>query len=173
MIGDTKSNSSTKPPSVVVPDFGYMGTSKHVRVLWKLSFAFAAIVVTFYAWQCGSALDQGQKMADVAARHFHQELNGGQYEQISQEADDGFAEEKKHEELVQFLEKVHANLGDANSEKFINMVVNAGTDGTFLRTEYHTTFVRGSAVETFTWTKKSGALKLYAYNIRSNAFLSQ
>ena len=142
-------------------------------MLWKLSFALIAVVVTFYAWQCGSAFVESRGLADAAVRHFHQEFNGAQYEQISQEADDGFADEKKHEELVKFLESAHTRLGDASSEKFVNMIVNAGTDGTFLRTEYNTTFVRGSAVETFTWAKKSGVLKLSAYDIRSNAFLSR
>ena len=68
-----------------VPDCGYgPPLPRRVRVLWKLFFAVIAVLVTFYAWQCGSAFLGDKGLADVAVRHFHQELNGAQYVQISQ-----------------------------------------------------------------------------------------
>jgi len=75
--------------------------------------------------------------------------------------------------LVKFLEAIHTKLGNAGAERLLNATVNAGTDGTFVTTEYDTTFAGGSAIETFTWIKKRGALKLYGYNVQSNTFLSQ
>ena len=87
MSVDRDTNLSIARPSVVAPDFGYAAPPKRVGVLWKLSFAATAIVVTFYAWQCGSTLLQGRGPADAAVRHFHQELNGAEYEEVAQEAD--------------------------------------------------------------------------------------
>jgi len=130
-------------------------------------------VLTFYAWQCGSAIVLSRGSANSAVRHFHQELNDNQYEQIYLEASEGFSEEGKHVELVKFLEAIHTKLGNAGAERLLNATVNAGTDGTFVTTEYDTTFAGGSAIETFTWIKKRGALKLYGYNVQSNTFLSQ
>jgi len=49
------------------------------------------------------------------------------------------------------------------------MRVNATTGGTFIVSQYNTTFDHGSAVETFRWIRASGALKLSGYNIQSNA----
>jgi len=51
------------------------------------------------------------------------------------------------------------------------MLVNATTSGTFIVARYNTMFARGPAVETFTFVKKSGTLKLPEYHIESEALL--
>lgn len=127
----------------------------------------------FYAWQFGSAFVQGRVLANVAVQRFHQKFNKGQYEQIALEGDEGFADDQKRAQFMAFLESVHSKLGNADSETFVNMTVNVGTDGTFLSTEYNTTFDREHVLETYTWRKKSGKLLLYGYKIRSNSFLSK
>jgi hypothetical protein len=66
---------------------------------------------------------------------------------------------------------VHNKLGDASAEKQANVIVNVNAGRTLITTEYNTTFARGSAFETFTWIKKGDALRLYGYNIQSNAFI--
>src|SRR5664280_916606 len=81
------------------------------RVLWKWSLAITAVIVLFLAWQCGSGILQGRKLAGAAVQHFHQQLNGGQYEEIYREADEGFTQSGKQEELVKFLNAVHVKLG--------------------------------------------------------------
>lgn len=144
-------------------------TSPQKRVLWKWSLAVTGLILLFLAWQCGSALREGRGLANAAARDFHQKLNGGQYEEIYRQADEGFTRPGKHDQLVRFLEAVHTRLGNAGVSNIANMRVNATTGGTFIVAQYNTTFDHGSAVETFTWIRSSGALKLSGYNIQANA----
>jgi hypothetical protein len=141
------------------------------RVLWKWSLAVTGLIVLFLAWQCGSAFRQGRGLATAAVRDFHLRLNGAQYEEIYRQADEGFTRPGKHDDLVTFLGAVHTKLGNAGVENLTKMRVNATTSGTFIVTEYNTTFERGSAVETFTWVKVGGSLKLYGYDIHSNSLI--
>lgn len=152
------------------PNFGYTsGPPK--RAWWKWSLGLTALLLIYLMWQCGSALRQGRVSAEPAVQAFHAKLNAGKYEEICQEADEAFQGTGKHDELVKFLTAVHTKLGDAGVTNQVNMFVNAGTSGTFIVARYDTTFARGTAVETFTWTKKSGNLKLYAYHVDSNALV--
>lgn len=130
-----------------------------------------AVILLYLMWQCGSALYQARGLANAAIREFHQNLNRGQYEQIYLTADKGFAQEDKHDELVRFLQAVHHRFGDAKTENFINVNVNATTSGTFIIAQYNTTFVQGSATETFSWLKQWGRLKLHGYQIQSDSFI--
>jgi hypothetical protein len=140
--------------------------------MWKWSLAVSAVVLVFLMWQCGSALVQGRKLATAAVRHFHQQLNAEEYEEIYREADEGFRAGQSHDELIQFLQAVHKKLGNAGDEKQVNIRVDTNTRGTFTTTWYNTTFVNGTASERFTWVKSDGALELYAYHIESNALLA-
>jgi hypothetical protein len=140
-------------------------------IIWKWTLVATALFFAYLMWECGSGLYQGGVQANGAVRHFHQELNDGQYEQICQEAETGFCETTKHDEVTSFLQGVHKKLGNATAESLIGMNVNANTNGTFITTRYNSTFADGSAEETFTWVKSSGKLKLHGYNIQSNAFI--
>jgi hypothetical protein len=144
-------------------------TSSPKRVLWKLSLAATSLILLFLAWQCDSAFREGRSLANVAVRQFHEKLNQGRYEEIYREADEGFSRPGKHDQMVRFLEAVHVRLGNAGAANLANMRVNATTGGTFIVAQYNTTFDQGSAVETFTWIRSRGALKLSGYNIQSNA----
>jgi hypothetical protein len=144
---------------------------KPVRVLWKWSFFITAVVLAFLMWQCGSGLVQGRRSANEAVRHFHQELNSGEYEQICQEAS-GCTQATKHDELIKFLQGVHTKLGSVDTENLINLSVNATTNGTFITTRYNTKFANGSAIETFTWIKSGATLRLYGYNVQTNALFN-
>ena len=148
-------------------------TSSPKRVLWKWSLAATSLVLLLLAWQCGSALQEGPTSANAAVQEFHERLNGGRYEEICRQADEGFTRPGKHDQLVGFLEKVHTRLGNAGVSNLANMRVNASTGGTFVVAQYYTTFDHGSAVETFTWIRSSGALKLSGYNIQSDAPLEK
>jgi hypothetical protein len=44
--------------------------------------------------------------------------------------------------------------------------------GTFLTAQYNTTFEKGLVLETFTWRRSGGTLKLSEYNIQSNLLLA-
>jgi hypothetical protein len=128
--------------------------------------------MAFLMWQCGSALYSGSKLAEEAVRSFHLELNNSEYDQICAEADDAFSGGEKKEELLHLLEAVHRKLGNADTEKRVNLRVNATTGGTFLIAHFATQFSQGQATETFTWRKSGSTLKLYGYNVMSKAFLN-
>jgi hypothetical protein len=150
-------------------DFGNSAPSK--RVLWKWSVPLIALILVFLMWQCGSALMQGRKVADAAVRHFHQQLNVGDYESICREADQEFRTGQSHDDLIGFLEAIHRKLGLSGAETQLNIRVDTNTRGTFLTTQYNTAFAAGNATEMFTWAKTGGTLKLRAYHIQSNALI--
>lgn len=155
---------------MTTPDFSPT-TNPRKRILWKWSLAATTFVILLLAWQCGSALWQGRALANAGVRDFHQKLNGAQYEEIYRQADEGFTRAEKHDELVRFLRAVHTKLGNAIAENLGNMRVNTTIGRTFIVTQYNTSFEHGSAVETFTWRKTNGVLKLYSYDIRSDALI--
>jgi hypothetical protein len=158
------------PTQLPDPNAGY-NVPPPRRILWKWSFAVAGILLMVFVWQCGSALLAGAGLADKAVRRFHAQLNSGEYAEISDEADEGLSQGEKRDELVNFLEAAHRRLGNTETEKRINLKVNATTGGTFLIAQYNTQFAQGQAIETFTWRKTGSALKLYAYNVQSTALL--
>ena len=139
--------------------------------LWKWSLLVTGVMAALLMWQCGSALVQGRNLSNPAVQHFHDELNADRYDEIYREGDDGFIRSGKEEDLVKFLQAVHTKLGDAGAASLVNIRVNATTSGTFIVTQYNTTFARGPAVETFTWVKRSGTLKLHGYHIESTALV--
>jgi hypothetical protein len=140
-------------------------------VSWKWTVAIVAVVLALLTWKAGSALRDGRDLANTSVNGFHLMLNGGQYEEICQEADGVFAGSGKHDEAVRFLEAVHTKLGAAGAEKLTNVRVNATTRGEIIVAQYNTVFEHGAAVETFTWLKSNGDLKLRGYYIQSNALV--
>lgn len=129
-------------------------------------------MVAFLFWQCGSALLEGRKLSNLAVQHFHEEMNGAEYAQIVDEADEGFRHSgMTRDQLMKFLNAIHARMGNAGNSNLRNIEVQANTGGTFVITVYRTKFDRGDAVETFTWLKKNGELLLYDYKIESNALV--
>lgn len=147
-------------------------SEKPIKVLWKYSFFITALVLAFFMWQCGSGFLSARRSSNEAVRQFHQNLNAGEYDMICQNASEGFTRSAPHDRLLSFLRGVHTKLGSANSETLGNISVNATTHGTFITTRYNTKFSTGPAVETFTWIKSGGTLKLYAYNVQSSALLN-
>jgi len=130
------------------------------------------MVLTFLMWQCGSAIMAGRKLSNASVQQFHQELNGAEYGQIVDDADEGFRHSgTSRDELMHFLQAVHTKLGNAGESSLTNITVNATTGGTFVITVYQTKFNRGEAIEKFTWMKRSGELFLYGYSIQSNALI--
>ena len=138
-------------------------------ILWKWSLIVTGIVVAYLMWSCGSALYQGKRLSDGSVRRFHQQFNAEAYEDICQEGVPGFRQGENHDEMVKLLRAIHTKLGNATAESMTNLHVNANTNGTFVVTTYDSIFEKGKAQETFTWLKSGRALKLYGYNIQSNA----
>ena len=94
-----------------------------------------------------------------------------QYEEIIAESDDAFRASGTHEKLMSFLTGLHAKLGDHIKSSMTNINLNANTNGTSLTTVYSSMFNNGDATETLIWIKKNGSLRLYRYNVNSDALL--
>ncbi|MBV9608317.1 MAG: DUF4019 domain-containing protein [Acidobacteria bacterium] len=120
-----------------------------------------------FSWQCGSGMSAAAHLSDAAVQHFHSQLDSGNYEAILQESDSAFQNSDSHDELLRFMAAVHSKLGASRSTRRTNIFVNASTRGTFIKTTYQSVFEPGNAVETFTWTKATGSLKLVGYDIES------
>ncbi len=141
------------------------------RVLWKWSFALTAAVLVYMMWQCDSALNLGSVSADQAVQRFHDHLNRGEFDEICREGDEAFSRGGKHDELVRSLEQVRRKLGNAGGARRVNLHASVGTSGTFVTAQFTTHFEQAPAAETFIWRKAWDTLKLYGYNVRSDAFL--
>lgn len=148
-----------------------LGSESRKSILWKWSIAITVVVLGFLAWQCGSALLAGRGLSNAAVKHFHEQLNEEQYEQIFAAADDGFQRSADREETIKFLQAVHRKLGSAEQTNLRNITVQATGAGTFVIASYITKFKNGEGTEQFTWTKTDGQLKLHGYNVQSKALV--
>jgi len=138
----------------------------------KWLIVLGVVLLLAVLWKCGSVFYAGRKLANAFVQDFHQKLNSGQYEEICNAADDGFTRSGKHEDLIKFFASVHTKLGNAGDHTLTNLRIDSNTNGTFLIAHYSTTFERGAAEETFTWVSSGNTLRLYGYNIQSNALLT-
>jgi len=124
-------------------------------------------------WQCGSALWKGAKKSDPAVQRFHQHLNAEEYEQICSEAVEGLQTGPNHDEMIKLLRAVHKKLGNVQNSKRTNLSINTNTQGTFTTGTYETKFDKTTATESLTWINDGETLKLYSYNIQSNALVTE
>lgn len=159
-------------PAPPTPVYGRVAPPPR-RFFPKWLIALGVILLLAVLWKCGSALYEGRRLANAFAQDFHQKLNNGQFEDIYSAADDGFTRSGRHEDLVNFFENVHAKLGNAGKQSLVNLRINATTNGTFLIAQYNSIFDRGRAVETFTFVKSGNSLRLYGYNIQSDALVAK
>jgi hypothetical protein len=136
------------------------------RVIWRSCFVVTIYIALLIIGQCASRFANNRRLTGAAIQHFHQELNNGQYHQIFNEADPGFVEGKREEDLVNFLQIIHIRFGDAGAVDLTGISTNATTNGVFTTVQCKTAFARGSALETFTWKEVGTTLRLYGYNVR-------
>jgi hypothetical protein len=118
-------------------------------------------------------MSAGARLSDDAVRHFHSQLDSEAYGDILGESDEAFQNSGNRDEIIKFLTGVHSKLGLSRGFTRTNIFVNATTSGTFIRVTYESTFDQGGAVETFTWRKAAGGLKLVSYQITSNIFITR
>jgi hypothetical protein len=140
---------------------------------WKWLVVAIAILPAYLMWQCGSGMSAGARLSDASVRHFHSQLDSESYGDIWGESDEAFQTSENRDEIIKILTGVHSKLGLSHGFTRTNIFVNASTSGTFIRVTYDSTFEHGDAVETFTWRKAAGGLKLVTYGINSNAFLTR
>jgi hypothetical protein len=140
-----------------------------IRVLWKWSFLFLLVLVAWGTYQCTSALRMASRLSEPAVRQFHKQLDAGQYEATCGQAAEGFCASGAEGDTMRFLKGVHEKLGNTGAAQRGNMNVNSSSSGTFVTVQYNTTFALGPAAETFTWIKSGNTLRLYKYEVQSNA----
>jgi len=162
----------TSPPSAPPPNplssYGY--TNRPARPLRKWLYAGGALLGALLLWEFGSALYAARAVSNAAVLEFHQRMNQDQYDEIYGAADEGFTHAITQADWAKLLGGVHVKLGDAGATSLRNVNVNASAGKSFITTIYHTAYPRDpAAVETFTWIKKDGAVKLYGYHVQSNA----
>ena len=156
---------NTDPPDSL-PRFGYVTPTRSNT--WKWIFGVAAVLGIAVMWQCGSWLNEGRKASNAAVAEFHSRLNRTDYQAIYQAADEELQHLGKSSELLTFLTSVHAKLGEAGAVSLQNINVNSANGRSTITTRYNTKFANGAAVETFTWIKRDGILKLYGYHVLSD-----
>ncbi len=162
------------PPAPLIPSSADVQPKpERKRTLLKWSLVATAILLAYFMWQCGSGMSAGARLSDDAVRHFHSQLDSEAYGDILGESDEAFQNSGNRDEIIKFLTGVHSKLGLSHGFSRTNIFVNATTSGTFIRITYESTFDQGGAVETFTWRKAAGGLKLVSYQITSNIFITR
>jgi hypothetical protein len=158
---------------IAVPRGNYSAEPKAKRVLLKWLFLATVLILGYFMWQCGSGMRAGARLSDDAVRHFHSQLDSEAYGDIVRDSDEAFQKSDNRDEIIKFLSGVHSKLGLTRGFTRANIFVNAGTNGTFIKVTYQSTFDHGNALEAFTWKKAGGGLKLVRYDVNSNAFLTR
>jgi len=72
------------------------------RVLWKWSIAVTLVLIAILFWRCGTGLLQGRQLSASGVQRFHALLNGGQHEQIYDDASDAFRSSGSKQDLIKF-----------------------------------------------------------------------
>lgn len=147
--------------------------SDRSRVLRRVVLVITVTALLLIIWRCGTKLAYDRRLAEAAVQSFHQRLDNAQYREIFVEADSGFTEGKKEQDLEKFLQTIHSQFGNAGKVDFTGISVNVGAGGTLTTAQCNTKFARGSALETFTWIRTGKTLRLYGYDIRSDPSVSK
>jgi len=104
----------------------------------------------------------GARLSDEAVRHFHSQLDSEAYSDIVRESDEAFQNSDNRDELVKFLAGVHSKLGPSRDFTRTNILVNANTNGTFIKVTYQSTLIRGTPWKHSRGEKPPMALSSYA-----------
>jgi hypothetical protein len=142
---------------------------KRQWISWKWSLVAVVLLFGLFgylAWQMRSGMSAAARLSDDAVRHFHSQLDSEAYADIVRDSDEAFRNSANSDEIIKFLRSVHSKLGAARVVASTDVFVNASTSATIIRVTYKSTFDQGDAVETFTWKKAGGALRLVRYDIR-------
>ena len=140
------------------------------KVFLKWSLGITALLFGYLVWQCSSTMMQANRLVTDAANRFHQQFNSGEYGQIHSDAD-LLGDQRNRDEFIKFLAAVHGKLGDFRSSNNTNLAVHSEAGNTTVTANFDSTYEKGTAKETFVWSKVNGNLRLQSYDIQSKAFL--
>lgn len=122
-----------------------------------------------------SACSGGEAREDVetkAVPRFHAHYDRGDFDAIYNEATDEFRNATPKADYDKFMQAVRRKLGPVKTATRDGWNVQVGTGGTRVVVTYNTQFELGSGVETFTFLRTKGDLKLVGYFVNSNALVT-
>src|SRR6266540_3834643 len=100
-------------PQFPAPDFKFEVSPPSGGVIRKVSLALLTCSLAVFVWRCGFVLVHERYRVNEAVEHLHSQLSSDSYEQIYNEADEGFREEQRHDQIIDFLRSIRDRLGDA------------------------------------------------------------
>ena len=126
-----------------------------------------AVVALLLVGTCGRSTYHSYKAADSAVGHFHEQLDGSEYEEIYSDATDEFRNASSRQQQIGFLKMVHDKMGNSGKRSIQGFHVTASTKGSFVNVVYQTEFVAGPVKEYFVWRMDQEHPRLWGYHIDS------
>ncbi len=127
---------------------------------------FLVVAVLLLLAGCTDTIN-GKSVAEPRVALFHEQLNAGQYDQIYDEADDGFRNAAPREKVLALFAAIDTKLGKVQSSSISSWRVNTYNLATRVVLVADTRFEHGSGTETFTYGVSDGKATLIGYNINS------
>ena len=112
------------------------------------------------------SLTQHVDAAKAAVKHFHEQLDSGQFAVIYAETDPQFKSATSEQQFTDLLAAIHRKLGKVTSAEVAGWKVNTNTNGAFVALTYTTHFGAEQATEKFDW-------RLVGYRIESAALVTK
>ena len=147
------------PPASTLPQ-----KSRRIRLIILITLAALALIVVLL--NIGKGAYQSYELASDAARHFHWELDSGDYDGIYRDASDEFRRSGKAGDSRRFLEMVHQKMGNSSKSSTVGLHVN-WNGRWWISQVLDTRFALGRGRESFIWVLEKDHLHLYHYHIES------
>jgi hypothetical protein len=140
----------------------------------RLTFVLALILIGNALMSGCSSFAREREIAERGVGEFHANLDSGKYQEIYHQADEEFQRSGTEEEFQKLVSAVHEKLGKVKgAPQLLGYRVTVGSKGAYVVLNYNTSFLRGTATETFTWHLASGQAKLFNYNVNSRELIGR
>ncbi len=135
-----------------------------------LSLTFAFLLLPF-SFSCTLKANRGgvPSEARAAVEAVSEDLAGGRYEKIYNEAAEEWRQASTPEESEATLRKLKERLGNVRTRSFHSATEQDGSGGHAFVITYATTFDRAEGMETFTLVERDGRWQLARYFVNSDA----
>ena len=121
---------------------------------------------------CGCSTSKDVDVASRAVRQFHEQVNAGQDDAIYTAADATYKEAMTRDTNRSFFSRIRRKLGAFKKGERTGYLVNATTNGTFVRFHYKTHCVGGELEEEFVWRVEADRAILVRYEANSPLLLT-
>jgi hypothetical protein len=148
------------PPPPISPK----KSNRNKIVVW---ISLAGIALALILLFLGKQTYQDYRLASAAVERFHHQLNAADYDAIYAEASDDFRKSGNHDEMIQFLGRVHEKMGDSGKTSMAGFHVNWRNGRLWVDEVANTQFALGQGQEGFIWILNQDRLQLYTYHIDS------